>query len=119
MTELLTVDEALDRIVAHAQLLPVEQVAVGGASGRVLREPATAYVDLPPFPSSAMDGFAIRAADAPGELPVAFRVAAGAPPPGPLPVGSGQWDLHGRARCPPRPTRSSRSSSSRIAGATS
>ena len=87
MTELLTVDEALDRIVGHAQLLPVEQVAVGAASGRVLRQPATAYVDLPPFPSSAMDGFAIRAADAPGDLPVAFRVAAGTPPPGPLPAG--------------------------------
>jgi len=87
MTELLTADEALDRIVAHAQLLPVEHVAVLDAYGRVLREPAVARVDLPPFPSSAMDGFAIRAADAPGELPVAFRVAAGSPPPGPLPAG--------------------------------
>lgn len=87
MTELLTVDEALQLIVEHAQLLPVEHVVVGGASGRVLREPAIATVDLPPFPSSAMDGFAIRAADAPSELPVAFRVAAGTSPPGPLPAG--------------------------------
>jgi molybdopterin molybdotransferase len=87
MTELLSVSEALQLIVEHAQLLPVEHVAVGGASGRVLREPAIAHVDLPPFPSSAMDGFAIRVADAPGELPVAFRVAAGAPPPGPVPAG--------------------------------
>ena len=87
MTELLSVDEALQLIVEHAQLQPVEHVVVGDASGRVLREPAGAYVDLPPFPSSAMDGFAIRAADAPGELPVAFRVAAGAPPPGPLAAG--------------------------------
>jgi len=87
MTDLLTLDEALDRIVAHTQLLPVEHVAVGGAAGRVLRESAIAHVDLPPFPSSAMDGFAIRAADAPDELAVAFRVAAGAPPPGPLPAG--------------------------------
>jgi molybdopterin molybdotransferase len=45
-------------------------------------------VDRPPFPSSAMDGFAVRAADAPGELPVAFRVAAGTAPPGPLPERS-------------------------------
>jgi molybdopterin molybdotransferase len=86
MTELLSVDEALQLIVEHAQLLQVENVVVGDASGRVLREPALAFVDLPPFPSSAMDGFAISAADAPGELPVAFRVAAGAPPPGPLPA---------------------------------
>ncbi len=38
-----------------------------------------ARIDLPPFPSSAMDGFAIRAADVPGELPVVFRIAAGRP----------------------------------------
>ena len=36
-------------------------------------------VDLPPFASSAMDGFALRAADTPGTLPVAFRIAAGRP----------------------------------------
>jgi len=36
-----------------------------------------------------MDGFALRAADTPGELPIAFRVAAGAAPPGPLPTGAG------------------------------
>ena len=35
-----------------------------------------------------MDGFAVRADDVPGELPVAFRVAAGTPPPGQLPTGS-------------------------------
>jgi molybdopterin molybdotransferase len=35
-----------------------------------------------------MDGFAVRAAETPGELPIAFRVAAGTAPPGSLPVGS-------------------------------
>ena len=88
MSGLLTIDEALGHIVDHARLLPVEMVLVGDAAGRVLREPARASVDLPPFPSSAMDGFALRAADAPGELPIAFRVAAGTAPPGPLPDGS-------------------------------
>ena len=88
MTDLLTVDEALARIVETAQPLAVECVSVAGAAGRVLREPARALVDLPPFPSSAMDGFAVRAKDAPGELPIAFRVAAGSPPPGPLPAGA-------------------------------
>jgi molybdopterin biosynthesis enzyme len=86
--ELLTIDDALARIVENAQLLPVENVAVPAAMGRVVREPATAHVDLPPFPSSAMDGFAVRASETPGELPIAYRVAAGAPPPGPLPVGA-------------------------------
>lgn len=88
MAELLTVDDALARILGHARLLPKETVAVADAAGRGLREPATARVDLPPFPSSAMDGFALRAADVPGELPVAFRIATGSPAPGPLPVGA-------------------------------
>ena len=88
MADLLTVDEALARIVEAARPLATEQVAVAEARGRVLREPARALVDLPPFPSSAMDGFAIRAADVPGELPIAFRVAAGSAPPGPIPAGS-------------------------------
>jgi molybdopterin molybdotransferase len=72
-------DEALARIVGHARPLGQEVVAVADAAGRVVCEPARASVDLPPFASSAMDGFAIRAADAPGELSVAFRVAAGSP----------------------------------------
>jgi molybdopterin molybdotransferase len=86
--ELLTVEEALERILSHARPLPVETVPLEEANGRVLREAATARVDLPPFPSSAMDGFAVRAADTPAELPVSFRVAAGTAPPGPLPPGT-------------------------------
>jgi molybdopterin molybdotransferase len=85
--ELLTIDAALAHIVENAQPLSVESIAVADASGRVVREPAMAQVDLPPFPSSAMDGFAVRASDVPGELPIAYRVAAGAPPPGPLSPG--------------------------------
>ena len=88
MVELLTVDDALARIVETAKPLAPERVAVAAAAGRILREPATALVDLPPFPSSAMDGFAVRAADVPGELPVAFEIAAGSAPPGPLPRGA-------------------------------
>ena len=87
-SQLLTVEEALEQILSHARPLPVETVGLVDANGRVLREAATARIDLPPFPSSAMDGFAVRAADTPGELPVAFRVPAGAAPPGPLPRGS-------------------------------
>jgi molybdopterin molybdotransferase len=88
VTELLTVDDALARIVETAKPLATERVAVAAAAGRILREPARALVDLPPFPSSAMDGFAVRAADVPGELPVAFEIAAGSAPPGPLPEGA-------------------------------
>ena len=88
MPELLTVEQALARVLEHADLLSIETVALEDAFGRVLREPARSVVDLPPFPSSAMDGFAVRAADVPGELPIAFRVAAGAAPPGPIPAGA-------------------------------
>jgi molybdopterin molybdotransferase len=88
MAELLALDDALARIVETARPLATERVTVAAAAGRILREPAQALVDLPPFPSSAMDGFAVRAADVPGDLPVAFRVAAGSPPPGPLPEGA-------------------------------
>jgi len=88
VSDLLTVDEALARILERALPLPTERVRVEVAAGRVLREPALALVDLPPFPSSAMDGFAVRAVDTPGELPVAFRIPTGSPPPGSLPANS-------------------------------
>src|SRR2546430_12452111 len=42
---------------------------------------------LPPFPSSAMDGFAVRALDAPARLPVVARIAAGVPAPRALEPG--------------------------------
>jgi molybdopterin molybdotransferase len=87
MHELLSIDEALERILGRARRLPVEHVAVEHASGRVLAEAAHARVDLPPFPSSAMDGFAVRAVDTPGTLRIDGRAAAGAP--SPAPVGEG------------------------------
>jgi molybdopterin molybdotransferase len=76
---LLSVDETRSRILEHARPLASELVELRGAVGRVLAEPASARVDLPPFASSAMDGFALRAADAPGTLPVVARIAAGRP----------------------------------------
>ena len=88
MPELLTVEQALESVLEHAHPLPTETVPLENGFGRVLREPARSAVDLPPFPSSAMDGFALRAAETPGELPIVFRVAAGAVPPGPLPAGA-------------------------------
>jgi molybdopterin molybdotransferase len=78
-TELLTREDALELVLQHARPFGAEEVSIGEAFGRVLGEDARAVVDLPPFPSSAMDGFAIRAADTPGRLPVVARVAAGAP----------------------------------------
>jgi len=79
MVALLTLEEAQERVLAHVRALAAESVPVGGAAGRVTAEVALAVVDLPPFASSAMDGFAVRAADLPGTLPVVARIAAGVP----------------------------------------
>jgi molybdopterin molybdotransferase len=79
VAELLTVDEALARVLARVTPLPAEPVPLAEATGRVLAEDAHALIDLPRFPSSAMDGFALRAQDTPGALPVVAHVAAGVP----------------------------------------
>lgn len=52
---------------------------MAAAAGRVLAATVAARVDLPPFASSAMDGFAVHAADLPGRLPIVLRIAAGLP----------------------------------------
>ena len=74
-------------MLARVHPLEPEQVPLGDAAGRVLAEEVVSRVDLPPFPSSAMDGFAVQAADTPGRLPVVFRIAAGAPAERPLASG--------------------------------
>src|SRR5687767_6539329 len=76
---LLSLEEAQRRILERVVRLPLERVPLGEAAGRVLGEPAAARVDLPPFDSSAMDGFAVRSEDTPGRLPVVERIAAGRP----------------------------------------
>jgi molybdopterin molybdotransferase len=85
--QLLSIEEAQELVLSRVERLPLETVAVGEAAGRVLGEPARAAVDLPPFDSSAMDGFALRAVDTPGRLPVAVRIAAGSPAPRALEPG--------------------------------
>jgi molybdopterin molybdotransferase len=85
--DLLTIEQALALVLEHATPLDAEEVALADAAGRVLAEPARSAVDLPPFPSSAMDGFALRAADTPGTLPVVARIAAGRPAPRSLEPG--------------------------------
>ena len=87
VAELLTVEDALARVLAAVRPLESEPVALSDASGRVLADDARAAVDLPRFRSSAMDGFAVRAADTPGTLPVVSRIAAGRPAERPLAAG--------------------------------
>jgi len=88
-TKLISVSEAQRLVLERAHRLDAERVPVERAAGRVLAEPASALVDLPPFPSSAMDGFAVRAGEAPvgAGLPVVARIAAGSPSDRPLGQG--------------------------------
>lgn len=78
------VEEALAQLLALAETAPiveVEQVALADAEGRVLAEELVAGLDLPPWPNSAMDGYALRLADWQGEpLPVSQRIFAGHAP---------------------------------------
>ena len=79
MSGLLSIEEALRRVLARVSVLEAESVPVAAAAGRYLADDVAAKVDLPPFASSAMDGYALRAGDTPGRLPVVFRIAAGVP----------------------------------------
>jgi molybdopterin molybdotransferase len=79
VAELLTFEEAQRLVLGRVRRLAAEPVPVADAADRVTAEPARAAVDLPPFPSSAMDGYAVRAEDLPGTLHVVADVPAGRP----------------------------------------
>jgi molybdopterin molybdotransferase len=88
--ETISLAEAQRRIVERAKPVEGERVPVERAAGRVLAEPAVAAVDLPPFPSSAMDGYAVRAGDVrPGAALVVVGTAAAGAPYG-RPLGPGE-----------------------------
>ena len=78
---MITVEEALARVLASAEApLEEETVALASAYGRVLARDLKALRTQPPFPNSAMDGYALRAADtarSPATLTVIGESAAG------------------------------------------
>ncbi len=74
---MLSVKQATDRIRSGVPQLPAEELAIGDADGRVLAADVVARRKLPPYNNSAMDGFALRAEDLPGTLPITGVVAAG------------------------------------------
>jgi molybdopterin molybdotransferase len=75
--KLLSVEEARARMLAGVEALGVEQVGLREALGRVLAADVFAARDQPPFAASAMDGWAVRAADGPGRLRIVGESAAG------------------------------------------
>ncbi|MDT9642971.1 molybdopterin molybdotransferase MoeA [Pseudomonas sp. JV245A] len=81
---LMPVEEALERLLAMAGSAPIlerERLPLAAAQGRVLAEALISSLDLPPWPNSAMDGYALRLEDWRGEpLPVSQRIFAGQAP---------------------------------------
>src|SRR5437764_1487675 len=89
--DLLSVDDARERIVSAVSPLDSESCSLSEALGRVLAEPVISDLEVPPFANSAMDGFAIRSMDTTGggssdtagvELTVVHEIAAGSAHPG-------------------------------------
>ena len=83
-TGLKSYEEALELLLQHA--LPVQEqetVPLGDALGRILAEPVRSTIDVPGWDNSAMDGYAVRVADVPGEgtrLKVSQRIPAATAP---------------------------------------
>src|SRR4051794_26161758 len=82
---MITVEQHLERVLAAVRPLPPQRLPLDQAHGCVLAEEVTALLAVPPFDNSAMDGFAVRAADVAGAddaAPVRLRVV------GDVPAGS-------------------------------
>ncbi|MDB5983043.1 MAG: molybdopterin biosynthesis protein [Pseudomonas sp.] len=81
---MIPVEVAMARLMEMAEATPIlerERVALAAAEGRVLAEALISTLDLPPWPNSAMDGYALRVADWAGEpLVVSQRIFAGQAP---------------------------------------
>ena len=82
--DLMPVEVALAQLLALAEAAPIrdsESVLLADSDGRVLADDLVASLDLPPWPNSAMDGYALNLADWSGEpLPVSQRIFAGQAP---------------------------------------
>jgi molybdenum cofactor synthesis domain-containing protein len=94
---LLDADVAAALVLEHTPVLGSEEVALADASGRVLAEDLIASEPLPAFPSSAVDGFAVRVADAGTTLRVLGESAAGRPFEGSVSPGTAARILTGGA----------------------
>ena len=113
---MISVEEALRRILDGTTAMPVENVAIADAHGRTLAAPVAALLTQPPFDASAMDGFAVRGGDVahlPARLALIGEAAAGHPFAGgiaagqcvriftgaPLPAGADAVVIQENVRC--------------------
>ncbi len=80
---MITVRQALEIALQKTARLPIETLPLLESAGRILAEDVISDVDLPPFPRSSMDGYAVRSADvrhAPARLQVVGTIPAGSYP---------------------------------------
>ena len=87
MSDLITIDEARERVLSAVTRLGDEPVPLRQALGRVLAEEVSSTLPVPPFDSSAMDGFAVVAGPA-AEHSVVGEARAGHPYSGRVEAGS-------------------------------
>ena len=92
---LIDADEAAALVLEHTPVLATERVALADAIGRVLAQDLVADAPLPAFPASAVDGYAVRAADAGSSLRVLGESAAGRPFEGTVAAGTAARILTG------------------------
>jgi len=92
---LVDADEAAALVLEHTHVLEVERVTLEQCAGRVLAEDLIAPSALPAFPSSAVDGYAVRSSDAGRTLQVIGESAAGRPFAGPVAPGTAARVLTG------------------------
>jgi molybdopterin molybdotransferase len=98
---LLEVEEAWEVVAAACRdPLGAETVALVEALGRVVASDAVSAVDLPPFDRSAMDGYAVRAADTGSVLTIVGEIAAGEVAQTPLSAGQAMGITTGAALPP-------------------
>jgi molybdopterin molybdotransferase len=71
---LITVDQALERILDRVDVLPAEELPILACLGQVLAEDVTSTISIPPLDNSGMDGFAVRAEDTRGASPSSPRL---------------------------------------------
>ena len=74
---MLSVAEALERVLSGVPVLGAESVTLAEARARVLAEPVVAAREIPPWDNSSMDGYALRAVDTAGataDRPVVLQV---------------------------------------------
>ncbi len=94
MAEMISLEEARELVLSQVAPLPVETVGLLDAVGRVAADDLKSDIDVSPFAHSAMDGFALRAAEledataeAPVEMDVIAEIAAGETYEGPIEEG--------------------------------